>query len=153
MVEEVDPFIEMHLKELLADAHMEDRVVYGKGSKHIPAYGEITPDRVIQALSAIFELDQPGRGSDYQKAVSEVSEKLLVSRGLTWCAGCPHRASFWALGRAVKADGRNAYVTGDIGCYTLDVFPEGKGQMNLLHAMGSGCGLAAGFGQLGKFRL
>jgi indolepyruvate ferredoxin oxidoreductase alpha subunit len=151
VVEEVDPFIEMHLKELLADAHMEDRVVYGKGSKHIPAYGEITPDRVIHALSAIFELEQPGRGSDYQKAVSEVSEKLLVSRGLTWCAGCPHRASFWALGRAVKADGRNAYVTGDIGCYTLDVFPEGKGQMNLLHAMGSGCGLAGGFGQLGKF--
>jgi len=75
----------------------------------------------------------------------------VVSRGLTWCAGCPHRASFWALGRAVKADGRNAYVTGDIGCYTLDVFPEGKEQMNLLHAMGSGCGLAAGFGQLGKF--
>ena len=42
-------------------------------------------------------------------------------------------------------------MTGDIGCYTLDVFPEGKGQMNLLHAMGSGTGLAAGFGQLEKF--
>ncbi|MBT3254882.1 MAG: 4Fe-4S binding protein [Deltaproteobacteria bacterium] len=151
VLEEVDPFIEMHLKELLADAHMEEKVVHGKGSKHIPAYGEIAPDRVIQALSGIFGLDYPGKGKDYQKAVSDASDELLVSRGLTWCAGCPHRASFWALGRAVKADGRNAYVTGDIGCYTLDVFPEGKGQMNLLHAMGSGCGLAAGFGQLGKF--
>jgi indolepyruvate ferredoxin oxidoreductase alpha subunit len=42
-------------------------------------------------------------------------------------------------------------VTGDIGCYTLDVFPEGKCQMNLLHAMGSSIGLAAGLGQLGRF--
>ncbi|MCK4830116.1 4Fe-4S binding protein, partial [bacterium] len=79
-------------------------------------------------------------------------EENLISRGLTWCAGCPHRASFWALEKAVKADGRDAYVTGDIGCYTLDVFPEGKGQMNLLHAMGSGTGLAAGLGQLGSFK-
>jgi indolepyruvate ferredoxin oxidoreductase alpha subunit len=55
------------------------------------------------------------------------------------------------LERALKADGRDVYVTGDIGCYTLDVFPEGKGQMNLLHAMGSGTGLAVGFGQLAPF--
>ena len=58
---------------------MEDRVVYGKGSKHIPTHGEITPDRVIQALGAIFELDHPGRGSGYQKAVSDASDKLLIS--------------------------------------------------------------------------
>jgi indolepyruvate ferredoxin oxidoreductase alpha subunit len=150
VVEEVDPFIEMHLKELLSDAHLENRVVYGKGSKHIPAYGEITPDRVIQALRAIFDLDPSQAGGDYRKTASEVSDKLMISRGLTWCAGCPHRASFWALGRAVKADGRNAYVTGDIGCYTLDVFPEGKGQMNLLHAMGSGCGSGIGIRAAGK---
>jgi indolepyruvate ferredoxin oxidoreductase alpha subunit len=55
------------------------------------------------------------------------------------------------LEKAVKADGRDAYITGDIGCYTLDVFPDGKGQIKVLHAMGSGTGLAAGFGQLGKF--
>ena len=76
---------------------------------------------------------------------------MLISRGLTWCPGCPHRASFWALDKAVKAEGGEVYVTGDIGCYTLDVFPEGKCQMNMLHAMGSSVGLAAGLGQLGKF--
>jgi len=83
--------------------------------------------------------------------LSDISDDLLISRGLTWCPGCPHRASFWAIERAIKADGRDGYVTGDIGCYTLDVFPEGKNQMNLLHAMGSGTGLAAGFGQLSRF--
>ncbi len=151
VVEEVDPFLEIHVKETLADAHLEDKSVYGKGSGHIPGYGEITPDRVISALGMIFGIDYQPKDPEYEKGLSEAGEKLLISRGLTWCAGCPHRASFWALERAIKSDGRNAYVTGDIGCYTLDVFPEGKGQMNLLHAMGSGTGLASGFGQLGPF--
>ncbi|MEE9611872.1 MAG: thiamine pyrophosphate-dependent enzyme, partial [Desulfatiglandales bacterium] len=151
VVEEVDPFLEIHVKETLADAHLEGKSVYGKGSGHIPGYGEITPDRVISALGMIFGIDYQPKDPEYEKRLSEAGEKLLISRGLTWCAGCPHRASFWALERAIKSDGRNTYVTGDIGCYTLDVFPEGKGQMNLLHAMGSGTGLASGFGQLGPF--
>jgi indolepyruvate ferredoxin oxidoreductase alpha subunit len=33
------------------------------------------------------------------------------------CAGCPHRASFFAVKEAAK--GRKAVFTGDIGCYTL----------------------------------
>jgi len=151
VVEEVDPFIEIHVKETLVDAHLEGKSVYGKGSGHIPGYGEITPDRAINALSMIFGIDYEPKDPVYQKLLSEATDNLLISRGLTWCAGCPHRASFWALERAIKADGRDVYVTGDIGCYTLDVFPEGKGQMNLLHAMGSGTGLAAGFGQLDPF--
>jgi len=151
VAEEVDPFIEIHVKELMADAHLEGKSVYGKGSGHIPGYGEITPDRLISALSDIFSVNYVRKDPDYEKLLSQATEHFLISRGLTWCAGCPHRASFWALERAVKSDGRDAYVTGDIGCYTLDVFPEGKGQMNLLHAMGSGTGLATGFGQLGPF--
>jgi len=152
IAEEVDPFIEIHVKEMLADAHFGDKPVYGKKSGHIPEYGEITPDRIINALSDIFSMDyRLHRSSQYQKRLSETAEKLLISRGLSWCPGCPHRASFWALERVVKTDRRDVYVTGDIGCYTLDVFPEGKGQMNILHAMGSGTGLASGFGQLAPF--
>ena len=33
------------------------------------------------------------------------------------CAGCPHRASFYAVKKALK--GRKAVFCGDIGCYTL----------------------------------
>jgi indolepyruvate ferredoxin oxidoreductase alpha subunit len=149
--EEVDPFLEHQVKALLANDPIPDMRIFGKGSGHIPAYGEITPDRVIGALRGIFEIDDFPRSGEYEGLVSKLSDELIVGRGLTWCPGCPHRASFWALGRAIQADGRDAYVTGDIGCYTLDVFPEGKEQMNILHAMGSGTGLAAGFGQLGGF--
>lgn len=151
VAEEVDPFIEVHVKAALSDAHRSEIQVFGRESGHIPPFGEITPDRIIDALKKILKLDYAPRDASYAADVSVAQRDLLISRGLTWCAGCPHRASFWALEKAIKADGRNAYVTGDIGCYTLDVFPEGKGQMNLLHAMGSGTGLAAGLGQLGKF--
>jgi indolepyruvate ferredoxin oxidoreductase alpha subunit len=151
VVEEVDPFIEIHVKESLADANLEAKAVYGKGSGHIPGYGEMTTDRACEALAEIFRLEYQPRTPEYREPLAEEVGSLLIDRGLTWCPGCPHRASFWALERAVKADGRDIYVTGDIGCYTLDVFPDGKGQVKLLHAMGSGTGLAAGFGQLGKF--
>jgi indolepyruvate ferredoxin oxidoreductase alpha subunit len=151
VVEEVDPFIEIHVKEGLTDASLESKAVYGKGSGHIPSFGEMTTDRACKALAGIFNLEYQSRTEAYQQPLSEEVGSLLIDRGLTWCPGCPHRASFWALERAVKADGRDIYVTGDIGCYTLDVFPDGKGQIKLLHAMGSGTGLAAGFGQLGKF--
>ena len=151
VVEEVDPFIEIHIKETLVDAGLEGKTVYGKGSGHIPLHGEITPDKATDAISKIFKVDRrPGKAA-YPKDLSDGATEMLINRGLTWCPGCPHRASFWALEKALKADGRDAYMTGDIGCYTLDVFPEGKGQLKALHAMGSNTGLASGFGQLGRF--
>jgi indolepyruvate ferredoxin oxidoreductase, alpha subunit len=151
VAEEVDPFLEHHLKDLLADNPVENMRIFGKRSGHIPAFGEMTPDRIIKALSAIFKIPYSPRSRAYQKKLSQISSDLIVSRGLTWCPGCPHRASFWALERAIKTDGRDGYVTGDIGCSTLDVFPDGKERMNILHAMGSGTGLASGLGQLAPF--
>jgi indolepyruvate ferredoxin oxidoreductase alpha subunit len=151
VVEEVDPYIEVHVKEALTVCPSGTKEVYGKGSGHIPLFGEMTPDRVIGALDKLFGLNYDSREAAYNEMLSERAEALLRSRGLTWCAGCPHRASFWALDKAIRAEKNDVYVTGDIGCYTLDVFPEGKEQMKLLHAMGSGTGLAAGLGQLGRF--
>jgi indolepyruvate ferredoxin oxidoreductase alpha subunit len=151
VVEEVDPFVESHIKESLYEVKTPNQEVYGKLSGHIPSYGEIDPDRVVNALCAIWKLDYRARSPEYERAMQSASGELLVSRGLSWCPGCPHRGSFWALEKAVKSDKRKVYVTGDIGCYTLDVFPEGKCRMNLLHAMGSGVGLASGLGHLGRF--
>lgn len=150
IVEEVDPFVEALVMETLARDKIAGVAILGKASGHVPAHGEITPDKVTAALSRIFNIPAPELAPQYQARVQEIGKRLLITRGLTWCPGCPHRASFWALERAVNSDGREIMVTGDIGCYTLDVFPEGKGQTKLLHAMGSGTGLAAGFGQLGR---
>jgi indolepyruvate ferredoxin oxidoreductase alpha subunit len=151
VAEEVDPFVELHVKEALYDSNTVKQSVYGKLSGHIPGYGEMDPDKIIQALSSILKVDYSPRGTEYSQEAQSVVDNVLISRGLTWCPGCPHRGSFWALGKALKGDKSDTYVTGDIGCYTLDVFPEGKCQINMLHAMGSGVGLAGGLGQLHKF--
>lgn len=151
VAEEVDPFVEGHVKEALFDSGETGQIVYGRQSGHIPDFGEINPDRILKALSQLRGIPYQARSQSYEKRVREAADNLLISRGLIWCAGCPHRASFWSLDKALKGAKIDAYVTGDIGCYTLDVFPEGKCQMNLLHAMGSSLGLAAGLGQLGRF--
>jgi len=151
IAEEVDPYIEIHVKETMVDAGLEGKQIFGKESGHIPAYGEITPDRIIAALSEILGIEYRGGSEEYDRKIASQADPLIIGRGLAWCPGCPHRATFWALEKAVKKDRRNAYVTGDIGCYTLDVFPGGKSVQNLLHAMGSGAGLATGLGQLGRF--
>jgi len=42
-------------------------------------------------------------------------------------------------------------VTGDIGCYALERAPEGFQQTKTMFAMGTGAGLACGFGKLEQF--
>ncbi len=150
-VEEVDPFVEIHVKEAIVDGRLGQKTVYGKASGHIPMYGEMTPDTVLGALKTIFNLDYQPRNTLFSTESRAQSDELLITRGLAWCPGCPHRASFWALEKAVKADGRGAYVTGDIGCYCLDIQPNSKHQENLMHAMGSGAGQADGLGMLARF--
>jgi len=50
-------------------------------------------------------------------ASSPVTEPELPPRPPVLCAGCPHRASFYAVKQALR--GRPAVFSGDIGCYTL----------------------------------
>jgi indolepyruvate ferredoxin oxidoreductase alpha subunit len=48
-------------------------------------------------------------------------------------------------------DNRQGFVCGDIGCYSLAMLPSGYSTLKTLHSMGSGIGLAGGFGKLGMF--
>jgi indolepyruvate ferredoxin oxidoreductase alpha subunit len=70
---------------------------------------------------------------------------------MTFCPGCPHRATFWAIKNALKLDGRNGLVTGDIGCYSMALGPAGFFQARTMHCMGGGIGVANGLGKLGQF--
>ena len=154
LVEEVDPYVETHTKEAVADAKLaECPEILGKASGHISYVGENNPDRVIAALSKLFDIKYQSRDPGYQAKLDSTLGKMVASRGLIWCPGCPHRASFFAIDNAIKRDGRHAIVSSDIGCYTLDAFPEGTEISNVLHCMGGGAGEACGFGQLEQFGL
>ncbi len=65
----------------------------------------------------------------------------------TWvlCAGCPHRASFYAVKAAMK--GRKTIFCGDIGCYTLgNAMP--LDMVDTCLCMGAGLGIAQGVGHI-----
>jgi indolepyruvate ferredoxin oxidoreductase alpha subunit len=151
-VEEVNPFLEGNVKELAADAQREigPKRFLGKRSGHIPSIGEMNTDRVIDALGKILEVGYQARDKKYD-AKTQAAVKVIPNRQMTFCPGCPHRASYWSIKNAIQLDDREAFVTGDIGCYGLGRSPAGFSVSKTNGGMGSGTGLASGFGKLAPF--
>jgi len=152
VVEEVAPFLEGNLKELVG-GHLADTgplTFYGKRSGHIPDSGELNPDLVTKALGSVLDLELEGVSPEYVQKAQQLTASHTHMRAIGFCAGCPHRASFWSLKNALKLDGRGGFVTGDIGCYTMALGPTGYFQVKTVQAMGSGVGLACGFGNLAR---
>jgi indolepyruvate ferredoxin oxidoreductase alpha subunit len=105
VVEELDPFLEEHVKTLGVKFTAKD-----------PSFriGELTPESMPQIVA--------GRTK---------REKKVAKRPPRLCAGCPHWASFAALKKM------DAYVAGDIGCYTLASLPPTSALHSCL-CMGAG---------------
>jgi indolepyruvate ferredoxin oxidoreductase alpha subunit len=150
LIEEVDPFLEGNVKEIAADFSRKvgPKDFFGKKSGHVPPMGEMTADRVVDALAKIFRISYPARPAVYEKRAQKVAKTMLPSRALGFCAGCPHRASFWSIKNALQMDNRQGFATYDIGCYALGRGPAGYYQLRVGGAMGTGTGLASGFGKL-----
>jgi indolepyruvate ferredoxin oxidoreductase alpha subunit len=152
-VEEVLPFIEDSVKILAAD--ISDRIgikrFHGRGDGTLPTINELNPDLVAEGLAKILGMEYRPVAPAYAELVDEAVGAASPPRDLAFCAGCPHRASFWSIHNALEMDGREGFVCGDIGCYTLAVLPTGFSTLRTIHAMGSGTGIGSGFGKLGRF--
>jgi indolepyruvate ferredoxin oxidoreductase alpha subunit len=123
VVEELDPYLRDQILAL------------GIAVEELPEslqLGELSPERVAAGL----------RGEDVAPAASD-----LPPRPPVLCAGCPHRGVFITL-RKLKA-----FVTGDIGCYTLGTLPP-LSALDTCLCMGAGIGEAHGIemacGEKGK---
>jgi len=119
VVEETMAVIEMQL----ADRHR----VKGRESKTVPSVGELYPED-IQEIIAKF--------CGVQSERHEIP--FFTGRRPTLCAGCPHRASFFAIKKAA----RKGIYTSDIGCYTLGL---NLGAVDTVLCMGAAISQAAGF--------
>ncbi|MDF2524566.1 MAG: indolepyruvate ferredoxin oxidoreductase, alpha subunit [Clostridiales bacterium] len=106
--EELDPVIEESLIELSALNEVRSKVI-GKKTKDLPYAGEYSYEMVRSAIAkfAGIEIEE----------VKPVLPPQLPVRPPVLCAGCPHRASFYAVKTALKK--QKAVFSGDIGCYTL----------------------------------
>jgi len=153
IIEEVIPFLEENVKILAAElaTRIGPKTFFGKREGNIPTTGEMNPDLVMAALTQIMEIEYNPVPEAYAKRSQELAFLGAPNRDLTFCAGCPHRASFWSIHNTLQMDGREGFVCGDIGCYSMAVLPTGFSTLKTLHSMGSGVGLASGFGKLGQF--
>ena len=154
IVEEVLPFLEENVKVLTAGMLEEvgKKIFYGKIDGTLPSVGELNPDLVAAALAKIMKVKYKSLPESYAREIQKVAT-LIPERELTFCPGCPHRASFWSINTALKLDGREGFVCGDIGCYAMAALTPAIGfyTVRTLHSMGSGTGLASGFAKLGAF--
>jgi indolepyruvate ferredoxin oxidoreductase alpha subunit len=115
VVEELDPYIETHIRSLGIPAEGKDRV---------PIVGELDPRIVRKAITG--------------EEIPLRAPEAVPPRPPNLCAGCPHRGLFFALKKLKVA------VTGDIGCYTLAALPPLE-TMDSCVCMGASIGSAHGF--------
>jgi len=151
-VEEIEPFIEGSVMELVANlpSGSPHLTFYGKRSGHMKAYGDYDPVLVANVIASIMSVTYQPRDSKYGQKIEELA-KVAPIRTMQFCPGCPYRAAFWTIKDALKVDGRDGFVTGDIGCYTLGNIGAGYFQVRTHSAMGSGAGVANGLGNLRQF--
>jgi len=124
VVEELDPYIETHVKAL---------GILVQGKDIIPIVGELDPRIVRQGISG--------------EAIPLREPEEVPGRPPNLCPGCPHRGLFFVLNKF------KAVVAGDIGCYTLATLPP-LGGMDTCVCMGASIGNAFGIEKaLGKAAL
>ncbi|MDO9042606.1 MAG: indolepyruvate ferredoxin oxidoreductase subunit alpha [Desulfocapsaceae bacterium] len=115
IVEELDPFLELHIKAMGIECHGKDL---------IPNQGELNTTIVRKSI-------------DPASVTALFPPVALPMRPPNMCAGCPHRGIFYNLSRM------KLFVSGDIGCYTLGFLPP-LSAMDSCVCMGASVGIAHG---------
>ncbi len=142
-VEELDPGIERALLQVCGKYHLDVRI-RGKLTGDIAPSGENTVESVGKALAAFMEKDVPvlaSKEAEQQGKGTPDAPPPLPVRPPVLCAGCPHRASFYAVKKAMGR--RKTLYCGDIGCYTLGN-AQPLDMVDTCLCMGAGINIAQG---------
>ncbi len=136
-LEELDPVIEQELVYLCGKYHLPTRI-RGKLTEDVALAGENSCDSVAADVAAFLGWQPPEQNAADQPPELPVRSPVL-------CAGCPHRASFFAVKEAMK--GKKSVFCGDIGCYTLgNAMP--LDMVDTCLCMGAGVNMTQGIGKI-----
>ncbi|QTE72781.1 indolepyruvate ferredoxin oxidoreductase subunit alpha [Clostridiales bacterium FE2011] len=139
-IEELSPFIEEQILKAAGKHHLALRVS-GKLDGSVPHNGENSVELCTGILNTFLGV----RTGYDQRDLSDAP--ALPVRPPVLCAGCPHRASFYAVKKAMK--GRKAVFCGDIGCYTLgNAMP--LDMVDTCLCMGAGITMAQGLSHMNR---
>lgn len=116
VIEDLEGFLEFQLKRHAFDLKLGFEVL---GKELVPPSGETNPDIALDALSRVSGRNIPERIRRSATIGDEIAASL-PQRLATFCIGCPHRATVYAV---LSATERDAVIGGDIGCYTMASLP------------------------------
>jgi len=142
VVEELDPVVEMQLKDLVVTSGYRVAV---RGKDLVPENYELTPEAVYRAVAKFIGVEEkvPWEGLEPVKL-----DPPIPPRPPVLCTGCPHRSTYYALKVAANRAGiRDVIYTGDIGCYTLGYQKPFETQMTCFE-MGGSIGVAHGLAKV-----
>lgn len=137
VVEEVEPVIESDVRAI-AQMNNPGTLIHGKMDGIVPMSHETSPDTLETSLSGVlgFKIEE--------KTIYQPDEEL-PSRPPVLCAGCPHRATYFAVKRAVRMlKLEDPIYSSDIGCYSLGNY-EPFNEAEVMLEMGSSIGVGSGF--------
>ncbi|MFW9823459.1 MAG: thiamine pyrophosphate-dependent enzyme [Candidatus Thorarchaeota archaeon] len=146
IVEELSPYLELSVKALAKNVNPNLEII-GKESGHFSEALEYNIPIVYKVLNETFQ----AKGSLNYHAILEHSlslKSILPVRIPVFCPGCPHRATFWALNRALAGKSNKIAFINDIGCYSMlllnkDIYSK-MNPDDLLLAMGATLGTGSG---------
>ena len=140
VVEELEPFLEENLKVTAQTNHLSTQIS-GKGPDLFSRLYEYNPGLVRQVIARFFELDyKPPKPINSKENPGAIQAPI---RPPNLCAGCPHRATYYAVTSVLRETKTEAIFPMDIGCYTLGVLPPLQ-TADFLICMGSSVSSAAG---------
>jgi len=138
IVEEGEPVMETEIKALAYDEGLQIPI-QGKSKELFPRLYEFDPVQVKTNMAKYFAVPFEQKGSIDLTDIPEIPQ-----RPPTLCAGCSHRATYYEIQKAAKAEGVDTIYPTDIGCYTLGLLPP-LSTADFLICMGSSVGSAGGF--------
>ena len=138
IVEEGQPFIEDQVRGV-----SDNQNIHGKLDATLPRTGELTPDAVKKALSALANSTLSTLNSPFERS------EIVVPRPPALCQGCGHRDVYAALNEVLR-EFDNPRVFGDIGCYTLGFLPPFRAIHSCVD-MGASITMAKGAADAGQW--
>ena len=144
VLEELEPLVEKTVLALQSEIDHPVKVI-GKIHGPLSLTGDYNVDVVSSALHELYpdQVMQPVTLDN----VTEQAQALKVKRLNTFCAGCPHRATYYSLNQAIEKLGykeKEIIITGDIGCTILGMNDPFQSCWTEI-SMGSSISLAQGF--------
>ncbi|MCP4763291.1 MAG: indolepyruvate ferredoxin oxidoreductase subunit alpha [archaeon] len=126
IIEELEPFLEVKIAEIFQKNKIGVEIIgqYHNKKPAFPKSNEYSTGLVAETLAKIFN-KEPSQIMIKSQEYYKTFMNIIPKRFPTFCAGCPERATLYAIKKATN-DLENTVICGDIGCYVMSFFPPNE---------------------------